>query len=227
MKTPLAIKVHSLCKSYREKDPLVILHNVHLEVEQGDSIAIIGKSGTGKSTLLHILGTLDRADKGEIEICGKKVFSSSVSSIRSMHIGFMFQAFYLLEDYSLLDNVLMPAKIARHPTHKQSLHYKRCVGLLEQVGLLSKANLLAKHLSGGEKQRAALARALCNDPDILLADEPTGNLDPHTAKAIQALLFATTQKRGKTLILVTHDSEMVEPCKRVYQLSEGTLQQIK
>src|SRR5262249_52515899 len=156
-----------------------------------------GRSGEGKTTLLHILGTLEAFDFGELEIKGKTVTEKNAAQIRSSHIGFVFQAHHLLEDCTALENVLMPAKIARAETNEST-----GLQLLSLVDLKEKALIPTKLLSGGEKQKVAIARALCNNPDLLLADEPSGNLDKENAALMSDLLFSLTRKEKKGLILV-------------------------
>src|SRR5579885_2914386 len=175
MNKKILLKAKGLSKTYSSPTLVEVLKNITLEVEQGEAIAIMGKSGEGKSTLLHILGTLEKPSDGEIEICGKKVSHFPLAPLRNQHIGFIFQSFNLLEDYTALENVLMPAKIGRKATHPNSEAYQRGLNLLERVGLSPRAHFLTKLLSGGEKQRVAIARALCNDPDLIFADEPSGN----------------------------------------------------
>ena len=183
----------------------------------------MGSSGEGKSTLLHILGTLEQPSSGQLEICGQPTDTSSLPSLRNRHIGFIFQSFNLLEEDTVLDNVLMPARIAREPTHSRSPAYRRALQLLEKVGLSSRIRFLAKLLSGGEKQRVAIARALLNNPDLILADEPSGNLDYGNSQAIHQLLLMLTKEEGKTLVIVTHDSELASLCDKTYQLKDGKL----
>jgi lipoprotein-releasing system ATP-binding protein len=192
-------------------------------VYPGESVAIMGKSGEGKSTLLHILGTLEEPTMGELFLLNQKVEFSNCASIRNRHIGFVFQAFNLLEEETLLENILLPAKIGRQSTHSSSPIYERALMLLESVELLEKKHCLARQLSGGEKQRAAIARALLNHPDIILADEPSGNLDAHNAQKIQHLLLNATRLHKKTLILATHDPELAALCDRQLHLREGAL----
>jgi lipoprotein-releasing system ATP-binding protein len=210
-------------KTYKGPTPVDVLTGVNLEVPSGKAIAIMGKSGSGKSTLLHILGTLEKSCSGTLTICGASTESTPLPILRNRHIGFVFQSCHLLDDTTVLENVLMPAKIARQPTHVGSPAYTRAISLLEAVGLKERTQFLAKLLSGGEKQRAALARALCNDPEIILADEPTGNLDHAHSLAIHQLLIDLTKKRGKSLIVVTHDDELAALCDEVYILKSGIL----
>ena len=218
----LVLQAKNLFKTFSGPQPLEILKGVSLDLHQGKSIAIIGKSGSGKSSLLHILGTLDTPTKGSLTICQKEAFSH-FKEIRREKLGFVFQSFHLLEDYTLLENILMPAQISRKNTASTSVFYKKALDLLDFVDLLEKANMPAKLLSGGEKQRAALARAFCNDPEILLVDEPTGNLDPANADLVERLLLDGCKKHKKSLILVTHDEEFAARCDEVYLLKEGLL----
>jgi len=198
---------------------LEILKDVSLTLHRGESVAIMGKSGSGKSSLLHILGTLDTPTSGSVWVEQQDAFLAK-EKVRQEKLGFVFQSFHLLEDLSLLDNVLMPAKILRTPPQAP---FKRALELLEFVGLKDKAKLPAKLLSGGEKQRASIARAFCNDPDLLLVDEPTGNLDSVNAKLIQTLLLQGCRDRKKALLLVTHDEEFASLCDKAYHLKEGIL----
>jgi lipoprotein-releasing system ATP-binding protein len=203
-------------------DSVQILNGVSLTLYPGKSIAIIGKSGSGKSSLLHILGTLDAPSSGTLTICEKQAFLHA-RELRSKKIGFVFQSFHLLEDYTLLENILIPARIARKNTKPSSELFLRAQKLLEFVGLLERAKAPAKLLSGGEKQRASIARALFNDPDILLVDEPTGNLDPVNAALVQKLLLSSCKEQNKSLILVTHDEEFASLCDEVFLLKNGKL----
>jgi len=212
----MILQVKKVYKRFEKPTPVEVLKGISLEVHAGETIAITGKSGEGKSTLLHILGTLEKPSKGEVVICGKPLLN--LPEIRNQHIGFIFQTFNLLEDYTVLENVLMPAKIGRRP-----LNTEKALQLLEEVGLLHRADFPAKLLSGGEKQRAAIARALCNDPDLILADEPSGNLDHAHSVAIHELLIGSAKKRNKALVIVTHDKELASLCDRTYLLMDGVL----
>jgi lipoprotein-releasing system ATP-binding protein len=213
--TLIATNLH---KTFASPTKLNILSGVSLTARPGESISISGRSGEGKTTLLHILGGLEKADQGELLIHNTKLNASNAASLRNQHIGFIFQAFHLLEDWSAIDNVLMPAKIGRtSATESMGLH------LLEQVGLQSRAHFPVKLLSGGEKQRVAIARALCNNPSILLADEPTGNLDEENSKLIGALLLSLAQTHNKIVIIATHDPHLASLCTTHHTLSQGTL----
>lgn len=207
----MILKARNLTKSFPK---VQVLSNISLTVATGESIAICGRSGEGKTTLLHILGTLEQPDSGEIEIGGQRLTRSNASFIRNQQIGFIFQSYNLLEDFTTLENVLMPARIARKPASRQ-----KGLDLLALVGLEERADFPAKLLSGGERQRAAIARALCNDPNLILADEPTGNLDRANAKRVGEILLSL----NKSLIVVTHDLELAAICNRQLQLTDGTL----
>lgn len=205
---------------FKEFPGIEILKGVSLSVAKGETVAIMGKSGDGKSTLLHILGTLDTPSGGNVRICGKTPKNSTVSALRNEHIGFIFQAYHLLEDFTTLDNVLMPLKIGRKQTRDATARGK---ALLKSVGLTGRENVLAKYLSGGEKQRVAIARALINDPDLILADEPTGNLDQFHSSEIQNLLLSMTKETNTSLIVVTHDADFASRLDRLLFLKEGRL----
>ncbi|MGE5196646.1 MAG: ABC transporter ATP-binding protein, partial [Anaerolineae bacterium] len=187
--------------------------------------AIMGKSGEGKSTLLHILGTLERPCLGELEILNKPVTAARSILLRRHQIGFIFQAHNLLEDFSVLENILMPAQIARLPISITSASYRIALDFLERVGLKQRADFPAKLLSGGEKQRVAIARAFCNDPSLILADEPSGNLDRNNSRTIHQLLIQAAKDNGKTLIVATHDQELANLCDRLLILKEGNVKE--
>lgn len=217
------LSAQEIRKTFYGPTEVEILKGVSLDLFPGESIAIMGASGEGKSTLLHILGTLEEASSGNLTIAGKSVTKRPPSILRNQHIGFVFQGFNLLEDYTVLQNVLMPALIAGKEIGKNGAAFKRGMELLERVGLEKRVHFPAKLLSGGEKQRAALARALCNDPEILLADEPSGNLDHETSSHIHALLVHSVKTLGKSLIVVTHDSNLAALCDRKLILCDGCL----
>lgn len=220
---PVVLQVKNLHKAFYNPNTVSILKGVDLTVHKGDTIAIMGRSGEGKSTLLQILGTLDNPCSGNIEILGQPVSNFNKSKIRNQHLAFIFQSFHLLEDYTALENVLMPAKISRKNTSNNSPAYNRAQELLCAVSLQDRLHFNTKLLSGGEKQRVAIARAFCNDPDIILADEPSGNLDRQTSRQIHSLLLDFAHKHNKTLIVVTHDQELSELCSRRYRLCDGIL----
>ncbi len=221
--TTFALHTEALGMTFEGPEPVEILKDVSFSVPFGQTVAITGRSGEGKTTLLHLLGGIESPTKGKLFIDGIHVSSSNQDEIRNQKIGYVFQAFHLLEDYTAIENVLMPAKIARADTAPRSTAYERAAALLAKVGLSERAHFPAKVLSGGEKQRVALARALMNNPKILLADEPTGNLDHHNAEKLEALLFQCAKEEGKAVLIVTHDARLASLCDRHYTLSSGTI----
>lgn len=221
MKPILSAK--SIRKVFSKPFAIEILKGISLDLFPGESIAIMGASGEGKSTLLQIFGTLEEPTSGELSIAGISVLKGPVPAIRNRHIGFVFQSFNLLEDYTVLQNVLMPALIGGKDIHTGSAAHDRALNLLERVGLNERLFFHTKLLSGGEKQRVAIARALCNNPEIILADEPSGNLDHATSHHIHALLMEAVKEFNKALIVVTHDRELASLCDRTFLLCDGLL----
>jgi len=220
------LSAHQIHKTFRFPTRNHILKGIDLTVMPGESVAIIGRSGEGKSTLLQILGTLEDPCEGTIKICDQAITSTNKNRIRNESIGFVFQSFHLLEDYTALENVLMPASIARRSMAKGSSAYERGMGLLEKVGLADRAHFQTKVLSGGEKQRVSLARAMCNDPSIIFADEPSGNLDRQTAEVIHEIMFSFVKDDHKALVLVTHDLELAQHVTTRYELQNCLLRRI-
>jgi len=206
----ISIVAKNISKSFSHPRVIPVLKDLSFDVKKGESLAITGPSGVGKSTLLHILGCLEEPTCGEVFINGVKFTNKTKALIKKEHIGFIFQSYHLFEDLTVIDNVLMPSKIARKNTKKNSPSYKRALELLDQVGLTDRIDFSVNLLSGGEKQRVAIARALQNDPSIILADEPTGNLDSKNSKAIEDLILSTT--KDKSLIVVTHDDAFAKRC---------------
>lgn len=217
------LRARGLHKTFYRPVEIPIIKGIDLTVSQGETIAITGRSGEGKSTLLQLLGTLEKPSKGTLEIANQTVTLFNQKTIRNRHLAFIFQSFHLLEDYTALENVLMPARIGRQSISPGTPAYRRACNLLEQVGLGGRAHFHTKLLSGGEKQRVAIARALCNDPDVILADEPSGNLDKQTASTIHSLLLNFAREGKKSLIIVTHDPDLASLCESQYSLSQGTL----
>lgn len=216
----MILKAAGIRKSFRSPQKVDVLSGIDFSIGPGESAAITGRSGEGKTTLLHILGTLEAPDSGTIEICGELCTPANAAELRRSRIGFIFQSFNLLEDFTALENVLFPARIARRsPTRAEGL------ALLASVGLEHRADFPAKLLSGGERQRVAIARALCNNPDLILADEPSGNPDHATSSQVSELLFHLIRTQKKALILVTHDADLARLCSRKYFLSSGLLAQ--
>lgn len=221
--SPIILEARNIKKSFKNPIQVEILKDVNLTVRKGDSVAIMGRSGEGKSTLLQILGTLETPCSGHLEIDGIGVSKFNKSVLRNKKLSFIFQSFHLLEDYTTIENVLMPARIGRQHTSPKSAVYQRACELLSLVGLADRRNFNTKLLSGGEKQRVAIARALCNDPDLIFADEPSGNLDRQTAEHIHEILLNFVHQHNKTLIIVTHDADLAAMCKQHYQLVNGQL----
>jgi lipoprotein-releasing system ATP-binding protein len=218
------LKAEKIHKKFFSPQTVTVLKEVSLDVFPSDSVAIMGASGEGKSTLLQILGTLEPFSSGKLQIANENVTTKNAPRIRNKHIGFVFQAFHLLENYTALENVLMPARIAGLDTSKGSKTFKRANELFEKVGLQDRLNYRTNLLSGGEKQRVSIARALCMDPSLILADEPSGNLDHTTAKQIHSLLLDLCKDENKGLIVVTHNLELASLCSRSYILRDGNLQ---
>jgi len=207
------------------KKSVNVLKGASLSVSEGETIAIIGASGAGKSTLLYILGTLDRPDQGTVRIGGKDVYALSErwrTNIRSTRIGFVFQSYHLLPEMDVLENITLPSMASRS-FGSQSKIRDRAKDLLKAVGLADRADHMPMELSGGEQQRAAIARALMNDPQLVLADEPSGNLDNATGGQVLDYLFSLTKGRGHTLVLVTHNEKVAGSCDRTLKLKEGLL----
>lgn len=213
------LKAENLKKTFINPRKCEILKGISLAVHAGETVAIMGPSGVGKSTLLHILGTLDTPSAGTLEISGKNALGDAAATLRNEHIGFIFQNYNLLDEYSVTDNVLMPTRIARVSGKEEVAK-----NLLKEVGLSGHLSHLAKQLSGGEKQRAAIARALCNNPDLILADEPTGNLDDTNSARIHELLISSAKTLNKGLIVVTHNHELAKQCDVIYTLHDGYLE---
>lgn len=200
---------------------LTILHDLSLELEKGGSLAIVGSSGSGKSTLLGLLAGLDLPSTGRILLAGNDLGSldeDARARVRAEHVGFVFQSFQLLDSLNALENVMLPLELEGRSDARQ-----RATELLERVGLGARLSHTPRQLSGGEQQRVAIARAFAADPDVLFADEPTGNLDTLTGERISDLLFELNQERGATLVLVTHDERLAARCQRVIRLEAGHL----
>lgn len=216
------IEVEDLCKSLTLGDQtLDILSDVNLSVATGETIAIVGKSGSGKSTLLSLLAGLDQATSGHVRIQGQDLSAMSEdgrAAVRKQHVGFVFQNFQLLPHLSALDNVMLPLELTGDANAKA-----KAQSWLEKVGLSERLDHQPNQLSGGEQQRVAIARAFACEPDILFADEPTGNLDEHTGEKIEDLLFNLNAQLNTTLVLVTHDETLAKRCQRQVHLIDGKL----
>ncbi|MBP5452446.1 MAG: ABC transporter ATP-binding protein [Treponema sp.] len=205
----LIVRIEGLEKTYKSSgESLTILKNLDMKVSRGSKCVIVGKSGSGKSTLLNIIGGLDTASSGRVEIDGEVISSlreEELTDYRQKFLGLIFQFHYLLKDFTALENVFLPSYMAG-VSKKEAMEKAR--SLLNDVGLSDRTDHLPSALSGGERQRVAVARSLINDPELILADEPTGNLDPANAAVIGDLLFSMADKYRKTLILVTHDMNL-------------------
>ncbi|MDA2933909.1 ABC transporter ATP-binding protein [Acidobacteria bacterium AH-259-D05] len=218
------LKIEGLCKSFQSgSEKLDILVNLALEVEPGQMVAITGASGSGKSTFLHLVGGMDRADSGKILLEGTDVTRLAgieLAQFRNQKIGFVFQFHHLLPEFSALENVMFPLLLRRNSFPQAAEQAKT---LLEEVGLSQRIHHKPGELSGGEQQRVAVARALVGKPSLLLGDEPTGNLDEHTAEALYRLLGEIHRRHALTSIIVTHNQRLAAQCEREKRLQEGKL----
>ena len=222
------LEARGLHRTYRgvAGPELHILRGVDFTLNWGEAVAIVGASGSGKSTLLHLLGALDRPSEGSVQVGGTDVATLSdeeAAKLRNMRIGFVFQFHHLLRDFNALENVMVPALIRGDSTEAAK---SRAAELLGQVGLGARLAHKPRELSGGEQQRVAVARALVNEPYILLADEPTGDLDTATSRDVQDLLFEMKERHGVALVVVTHNRELASKAERVLRLREGVLDNV-
>jgi ABC-type lipoprotein export system ATPase subunit len=222
--TTSSVVVRSVSKTYRRgRQSVTALSGVSFEISQGELALLVGPSGSGKTTLLNLIAALDRPDCGEILVGGSEVTGlsgSAAARYRNDSVGIIFQSYNLLPQLTALENILLPM------VPKRRLDRRLALDLLEAVGLGDRSGHRPSELSGGEQQRVAIARALVNDPELILADEPIGNLDDDNARKIIALLSETCRQRGKTLLLVTHDRELIRPADRIFELRTGSLTRI-
>jgi lipoprotein-releasing system ATP-binding protein len=220
----MSLHVENLCKNYwTPSGPLPVLRGIDLELRRGDALAVMGPSGSGKSTFLHILGTLDRPTDGKVLLDGTDPFAlpePRLADFRNRHIGFVFQDHHLLPQCTVLENVLIPTLVGADEGEAAS---NRARELLERVGLSGRLDHRPAELSGGERQRVAVARALIRRPALLLADEPTGNLDRRSAKAVGQLLLEMPREQNTTLVVVTHSQELADSFPRLLQMDDGRL----
>src|SRR5262245_40161275 len=220
------LEVRDVTKTYRTGDiDLPVLKGVSCQIEKGDLVALMGASGSGKTTLMNILGCLDRPTGGEYWLDGAEVSRLSNDGrahLRNSKIGFVFQSFNLLARTSALDNVLMPLSYAPHEVPEREGR-ERATGLLERVGLADRLDHVPARLSGGQQQRVAIARALVNRPSLLLADEPTGNLDSKTSAEVLRMFQELNEQDGLTVLLVTHDPEVARAARRVIRIKDGAI----
>ncbi len=216
------LTVRGLHKTYGKRDSkFEALRGINLSINRGESVAIIGKSGSGKSTLMHLLALLDRPTKGEITLNGTKTSrlkQRQLNTLRNKEFGFVFQQFFMNANDTVLNNVMLPLKIAGIGSRERK---KRAMHALTVVGLESKAKNKANNLSGGQKQRVCIARAIVNNPAVIFADEPTGNLDSVTGEKVEETLFTLNREKNITLIIVTHDEDLAMKCDRQIRITDG------
>jgi len=208
---------------HKKYGTLEVLKGVSLQVKKGEIVSLVGPSGAGKSTLLHIIGTLDKPDAGEVRIEDKEVFKQSekaLSAFRNKSIGFIFQFHHLLPEFTAVENICIPAFIAGRKTNESETRAKE---LLELLNLSHRANHKPSELSGGEQQRVAVARALINNPALIMADEPSGNLDTNNARELHKLFFELREKLNQTFIIVTHNEELANMADRKVQMKDGLI----
>lgn len=229
MQKPFAVEARNLAKYVISNgNTLTILSHLDLMVEAGDQLAIVGRSGSGKSTLLGLLAGLDVPSEGDVFINGQNIThldEDGRAEIRARHMGFVFQSFQLMGSLNALENVMLPLQLINHMHATHSIE-QLALEALAKVGLSQRIHHYPKQLSGGEQQRVAIARAFATQPDILFADEPTGNLDLETGQQIIDLLFSLNANAGTTLILVTHDADLAKRCSRVVNLESGKLVEV-
>lgn len=218
------IRTQKINKIYGKGEAaFVALSDINLTIQAGESIAVVGKSGSGKSTLMHVLALLDKPTSGSVfisDLDASKMSNSQLDNLRNKQYGFVFQQFFLNANDTVLNNVILPLKIGR-VSRKERV--SRGLKVLKAVELEDKAGAKAGTLSGGQKQRVCIARALINNPSIIFADEPTGNLDSHTGKNVEDLLFQLNKEKGITLIIVTHDPDIAQRCDRQVHIKDGAL----
>ena len=219
---PIYIHIKQLKKTYfGPQDQVEVLRDLNLTVAKGETVAVVGASGVGKSTLLHILGALDRPTSGRVMVGGRDVFQmdeTALAAFRNRHVGFVFQFHHLLPEFSALENVMMPALIARQDRAQAQ---KRAMELLDEVEVAHRSTHRVGQLSGGEAQRVAVARALILGPSLLLADEPTGNLDERTGELVHQLLVRLNQSHGLTTLVATHNERLAGALGRRVRLADG------
>ena len=221
----IILKVRNLTRTYVEnKVSTAVLKGINLDIEAGKITAVTGKSGSGKSTLLHILGTLDKPTSGEIIFKGQDLTTLSndaKAAFRNKNLGFIYQFHYLLGDFTALENVMLPSLIGGRSEKEAK---EKALKILEQVGLKDRVDFHPGELSGGQRQRVAIARALCHDPDLILADEPTGNLDAANATSVFELFSTLVKEKKTTVIMVTHDETLATLCDRKVVIKDGVIE---
>ena len=225
MESDLILEATGLKKKYiLPHKEVPVLDGAEISARAGELVAVIGLSGAGKSTLLHVLGGLDRPEAGEVSFAGQSIYALSASArtaLRARHLGFVFQAYHLMPEMDIVENVMLPAMACGTLTKKAMR--TRALELLDLVGLSARTGHMPIELSGGEQQRVAIARALMNAPELMLADEPTGNLDRKTGAQLLDLLFGVVREHGRAMIIVTHDPAVAARCDRQLLLHDGIL----
>lgn len=218
------LKTKGITKYFYEPEKFMVLNNINLEIKHGEFLSLVGKSGCGKSTLMYVLSTMDTNYEGELEIAGERLTGKDqnfLADFRNKHIGFVFQFHYLLPEFTALQNVMIPALKRNHYSRKEV--QERAYEKLAILGVKDQALKATSKLSGGQQQRVAIARALINDPDIIMGDEPTGNLDSYNTQLVFDILTELTHSYKQTIIAVTHDEEFARKSDRVVEMSDGKI----
>ena len=225
----IILSCKNVSKSYTEfKTDIAILKSVNLEINKGEKVAILGLSGSGKTTLLNVLGGLDKCSSGEVMLMGERFDNQSVNKrakMRNKHLGFIYQLHHLLPEFTAIENVMIPLAITKKYTKKESI--KLANEILTKVGLEHRADHKPAELSGGERQRVAIARALVTNPNCILADEPTGNLDSQRSESIFALMQQLSDDFGTSFVIVTHDEKLASRMNKIYRLVDGELELVE
>lgn len=225
----VVLSCKNVSKSYTEfKTDIAILKSVNLEINKGEKVAILGLSGSGKTTLLNVLGGLDKCSSGEVMLMGERFDNQSVNKrakMRNKHLGFIYQLHHLLPEFTAIENVMIPLAITKKYTKKESI--KLANEILTKVGLEHRAHHKPAELSGGERQRVAIARALVTNPNCILADEPTGNLDSQRSESIFALMQQLSDDFGTSFVIVTHDERLASRMNKIYRLVDGELELVE
>lgn len=225
----IVLSCKNVSKSYTEfKTDIAILKSVNLEINKGEKVAILGLSGSGKTTLLNVLGGLDKCSSGEVMLMGERFDNQSVNKrakMRNKHLGFIYQLHHLLPEFTAIENVMIPLAITKKYTKKESI--KLANEILTKVGLEHRADHKPAELSGGERQRVAIARALVTNPNCILADEPTGNLDSQRSESIFALMQQLSDDFGTSFVIVTHDEKLAGRMNKIYRLVDGELELVE